>query len=1151
MQAGDMERAVVFTLNFADLTGNAATQITATTNSSGVTFDKTAPTGTVSYSTTAATKENVTATISIAGDTVITNNGGQATCEFTSNGTFTFELKDGAGNTAQVTATVSTIDKTAPTAPTVKISSNNADTTKAKVGDTITLTIATSEDVGTPTVTIAGKSATVANGGDSDAKTWIASYTMQAGDTEGAIAFTLNVADLVGNAANQVTATTNGSSVTFDKTAPTAPTISAIPEVKTNQNVMVSISYPNDAAVKQYKQGDGNWQAYVSAFEVTVNTMVYAKSTDASGNDSDVSSYAVQNIDKAEPVITLNGEDEMNLEVGTPYNDTGATAQDDNDGNLTNQITVTGSVYAGQLGSYVLRYNVSDSSGNQAEEKKRTVYVVDTTKPVVTLNGNQTILVPVGSTFADPGATATDNYNGDITAYITVTGSVYTQILGHYPITYLVTDSSGNEGTVTRTVTVYDHEHPVIVLQGEANVILEVGRLFQEPGFAAWDSQDGDLTNAVTVTGAVYHNQLGTYTLEYNVQDLSGNEAVKVSRTIKVVDTIKPVITLLGGNPQLISQGSVYSDPGVTATDNYDGDLSEQVVVRGVVNTNLAGMYNLIYEVSDSSRNVAETERTVHVRSNDATLKQLTVNVGILSPVFAPAVYTYNAYVENSVSQITVTLQVNELHAEVEVNNQLHTLDSSGVAEAVMTLTVGQNTMLIEVTAHDGSSKAYTLHVNRQSSDDSSNSPAQPTSPTTPSNNTGVDVLVNGKVESAGTATTGEVNGQRVTSIQIDEEKLQLRLNEEGNQAVITIPVATRSDVVVGELNGRMVKNMETKQAVVEIRTENATYTLPAQQINIDAVSERFGTSLELQDIKVRIEIATPTMETVQVVENAASTNGLTIMIPPLNFHVKVVYGDRTEEVTKFNAYVERMIAIPKGIDPNRITTGIVVDPDGTVRHVPTKIVNIDGVYYAQINSLSNSTYSVVWHPLEFKDVTSHWAKDAVNNMGSRMVINGTGGELFSPDRDITRAEFAAIIVRGLGLLEKGVSAFLDVKVPDWYGSAVQTAYEYGLINGFEDGTFRPNEKITREQAMVIVSKAMAITRLQSANPDRASDDILIGFTDATKVSIWAKSGVADSVQAGIISGRDNGVLEPKAFITRAEVAMMMQRLLQKSNLIN
>src|SRR5690606_8267941 len=215
------------------------------------------------------------------------------------------------------------------------------------------------------------------------------------------------------------------------------------------------------------------------------------------------------------------------------------------------------------------------------------------------------------------------------------------------------------------------------------------------------------------------------------------------------------------------------------------------------------------------------------------------------------------------------------------------------------------------------------------------------------------------------------------------------------------------------------------------------------------------------------------------------------------------------------------------------------------------QIIKQNNGHEAVINSLTNSTYVLIWNPVQFIDVANHWAKDAINNMGSRLIVNGTGTGMYQPDQDITRAEFAAIVVRGLGLrISTSDSSFTDVNASDWYNGAIQTAYEYGLINGFEDGTFRPTESITREQAMLIISKAMKITELQGADSAQATD-IVTAFADAAAVSNWAVNGVADSVSAGIITGRNNQWLAPKANITRAEVAMILQRLLQKSELID
>lgn len=425
------------------------------------------------------------------------------------------------------------------------------------------------------------------------------------------------------------------------------------------------------------------------------------------------------------------------------------------------------------------------------------------------------------------------------------------------------------------------------------------------------------------------------------------------------------------------------------------------------------------------------------------------------------------------------------------------------------------------------------------------------TTSSTESQNQGVEILVNGKVESAGIATTTTRDDQTVTTVAVDQQKVEEKLAAEGLGVVITIPVNTQSDVIVAELNGQMVKTMEQKQAVVEIKTKNATYTLPAKQINISAISDQFGQDVTLQDIKVQIEIGEPVADMMKVVENTAASGKFTLVVPPLDFTVKATSDKTTVEISKFNAFIERTIAIPDGIDPNKITTGAVVEPDGTVRHVPTKVINVDSKYVAKINSLTNSTYSLLWHPKGFKDVARHWAKEAVNDLGSRMVINGITEDLFHPDQDITRAEFTAIMVRSLGLkLESGNALFADVKPSDWFSSAVLTAHSYNLISGFEDGTFRPSEKITREQAMIIVAKAMALTNLAEKPPNRSADEMLRPYDDSQNVSAWAKNGVADSLKAGLVSGRTESLLAPRAYISRAEVAALIHRLLQKSELI-
>jgi hypothetical protein len=175
---------------------------------------------------------------------------------------------------------------------------------------------------------------------------------------------------------------------------------------------------------------------------------------------SDTSEDIIVISDVGAPVITLLGNTTMNILVGGSYTDPGATALDDEDGDVTANIVVGGdTVDVNTAGTYIVTYNVSDAAGNAATQRTRTVIVAaDIVAPVITLTGSVTINSALGNSFTDPGATATDNVDGDITANIVVAGdAVDINTAGTYTITYNVSDASGNAATeVTRTVIVTD-----------------------------------------------------------------------------------------------------------------------------------------------------------------------------------------------------------------------------------------------------------------------------------------------------------------------------------------------------------------------------------------------------------------------------------------------------------------------------------------------------------------------------------------------------------------------------------------------------------------------------------------------------------------------------------------------------------------------
>ena len=125
-------------------------------------------------------------------------------------------------------------------------------------------------------------------------------------------------------------------------------------------------------------------------------------------------------------------------------------------------------------------------------------------------------------------------------------------------------------------------------------------------------TRDGYLASSVIVSGRVDVNSTGTYTLAYTVADAAGNEA-NASRTVTVVDTTHPVLTLLGDTNMSQAKDSAWVDPGATASDSLDGNLTNSITITGTVDVNTTGVYTLTYSISDGASNEANATRVVNV----------------------------------------------------------------------------------------------------------------------------------------------------------------------------------------------------------------------------------------------------------------------------------------------------------------------------------------------------------------------------------------------------------------------------------------------------------------------------------------------------------------------------------------------------------
>ena len=371
---------------------------------------------------------------------------------------------------------------------------------------------------------------------------------------------------------------------------------------------------------------------------------------------------AVITRDPSTPTITLVGDAEMTLFVGAMFTDPGATAIDQEDGDLTANIVIAGDIVdTNTEGDYTITYNVTDSDGNAASEVIRLVHIVTNLEaPVLTLLGDLSVTHEAGAIYTDAGVTAIDPEDGDISSSVSIGGDIVNiNALGTYTITYDVTDSDGNSAVqVTRTVTVVDTTAPIITLNGDTITTVEVGNTYTDLGASAFDNLDGDITMNITTVNSVDPNSLGTYTITYNVTDSEGNSAVEVSRTVNVVDTTAPIITLNGDAAITLEAGTNYSDAGATAFDNLDGDLTANIVVVNTVDTDTAGEYIITYNVSDSQGNNAiELSRTVTITPRRGYSYTIIHNSGHHFSVAAVPNFDSESYIPR-LNSYTLTLEI-------------------------------------------------------------------------------------------------------------------------------------------------------------------------------------------------------------------------------------------------------------------------------------------------------------------------------------------------------------------------------------------------------------------------------------------------------------------------------------------------------------
>lgn len=377
-----------------------------------------------------------------------------------------------------------------------------------------------------------------------------------------------------------------------------------------------------------------------------------------------------------------------------------------------------------------------------------------------------------------------------------------------------------------------------------------------------------------------------------------------------------------------------------------------------------------------------------------------------------------------------------------------------------------------------------------------------------------------------------------------------------------TVPAAAADNSGKQVVNSESLKNGKDGIVTVQIKADKPQVLLP-----IKAAEAVGNNKLQLDSDGLTVEIPTKVLAKLQALLPADQLEGAQIAFDFKNvsgtaasdllnkanmqnmadvkaagdiydFTLSVITKDgKTTELSQFEEPIT--ISLKVAANSNKSLLGVYyIADDGKLEYVGGKLVGDE----IKVDVHHFSKYAVLEYNKSFKDVAAdYWAADIIKEMAAKHIVQGVSADMFAPQADVTRAEFAALLVRALGLKANGPSSFTDVSADAWYAEAVAAASQAGIVQGKDAATFAPNAKITREEMSALLVRAYE---------HKAGSKLAAGaeaqFADRSEAADWALAYIDAANAAGFIKGRNDNEFAPKAQLTRAESAQAIYTLLLK-----
>jgi hypothetical protein len=1108
----------------------------------------------------------LTIEVTVGGHTYVTTADAQGNWSITVNtplpdGTYDAVAiaKDSHGIASPQATVTFEVDATPPQAPTI------LDPTANQVLTTGTPSIeGTAEPGSTVTITVGGNTfTTVANGQGS----W--SVVVSPALADGTYTATVTATDAAGNVSNPETVTFD-----IDTTPPadpviTSPTAGAV--LSNNTPAITGTAIPGSTIIVTINgqtytttaDPQGNWSVTVSPALPDGSYTASVTATDPAGNVSNAStvSFDIDTTPPADPVITsptagavlsnntptIEGLAEPGSTVTVTINGQTYTTTADPQGNWS--VTVSPALADG---SYTASVTATDPAGNMSQASTVSFEIDSTppTDPIITAptaNATLSNATPTIEGLAEPGSTVTVTINGQTYTTtadpqgnwsVTVSPALAD---GSYTASVIATDPAGNMSQASTVSFEIDTTPPAdpIITAPTANATLSNATPTisgtAEPGSIVTVTINGQtyLTTAdaqgnwsVSVSPALPD---GSYTASVTATDASGNTSAASTISFKI-DTTAP-------NAPSTPDLTTVSDSGASNTDNITADRTPtftgtsepnaiiELYADGVlVGTTIAdgngdwsvtadpmadGVYDFTVVAIDAVNNQSSPSQALSVTIDASAPGAPTLAASTTNPTADPVIITIT-YVSNA------TLNEYKLGA--------------GGTWTTYTgpITITEN-----------------IRIYARSTDDAGNTSSVPSLNVTNILNgpSSTPVYVNGTQFNVGSETlVGSV-----TVVQVDTNQMLASINQavsnnpNATNNLVYVPVQSHSqNQVEVKLDAQTVTQLVNHDFDIKILTTLGSYTLPSEELSSSPI-------MKSNQAQLFVSITKSDAQQVATTNAIAKQQKINVVGNPVNFEVAIKTPHSTVRVNTFSRYVSRTIALPNNVDPNKITTGIVVNPNGTFAHIPTVVSYVGGKYFAQLNSVTNSTYAVVYSPKSFADVKGYWGEVAINDLYSRHILEGLGTK-FNPGSTLTRGDFIVWLTKAMGIYRKGagVASYSDVASSSTYYDAVSIAKRYHLINGRSSSKFSPNKEITRQEAIVILSKALNLTGSKVKKATAISS-----FLDNETITSWAIPATAKVLNNGTIVGYPSKTLRLTANMTRAEAATTIERLLLNAQLIN